>query len=484
MLVLILESSTTSAKSMVYDTETGNCEIKVKPYPNMSGDATVHDACEVFRTTMEAGREISGGRKIDMISLVGTWHSLLLCDSDMSPVSPVYQWSYTGASRICGRLREDKDYIYDYYNKTGCMVNAIYPMFKLLHLREKKDLSQYYIMGQGTYSTYRLTGKRVITECMASGTGLFHIHNRRWDEELLKQLGIREEQLCRLISYNKTCPLSKEGAEILGLEEGIPVIPANSDGGLNQLGAGAMKNGSMTFSVGTSGAIRFTANMAELPSSPSTWCYMSPKSYLIGAATSGCCNCIDWFCENFGVGKKYGELELSDAVVEDTPVFLPFLFGERCPGWNDERMGGFVGVRPHHGIKELYRAVQEGILFNLYQCYQELCKMAGRPKCVKLSGGILQSGVWKQMCADIFQKEMEIDEVPHGSLFGGAVLAMELLGVIEDVCEYEVEKKELIKPDYENAGVYQRKYQTYLKYYNEINDSDRSVKQANENDIE
>lgn len=57
----------------------------------------------------------------------------------------------------------------------------------------------------------------------------------------------------------------------------------------------------------------------------------------------------------------------------DTPVFLPFLYGERCPGENEERSGGFYGLKPYHDRRSMYRAVQEGVLFNLRQGYEELC---------------------------------------------------------------------------------------------------------------
>lgn len=466
MFVLVLESSTSSAKAMVYDTNTGNYEIKTKAYPNLLGTAERQDGDKVFGITMELGREISAGRNMDMIALGGAWHSVMLCDRNMEPISPVYHWPYTGAAGICERLREDHAMVKAYYNKTGCMVNATYPMFKLELLKGERDLSQCYIMGQGTYTTYRLTGKRVITACMASGSGLLNIHNKVWEESLLEYLGITEAQLCDLIPYNATYPLNKEGAALLGQKEGTPVIPANSDGGLNQMGVGAVKEGVMTFSVGTSGALRLSAKKAVIPEEPSTWCYLSPKSWMSGAATAGCCNCIDWFRNQLAGGRGYSELEMSDSMIRDTPVFLPFLFGERCPGWNDQRLGGFEEIRPYHNIRDMYRAVQEGILFNLYHCYQILRELNGEPTRVMLSGGILQSRVWRQMCADIFQKEMEIEDIPHGSLLGGAVLAMELSGVISDVSEYESRRTETIEPIFENRSVYQEKFERYLEYYN------------------
>lgn len=467
MHILVLEASTTSAKAMLYNTDNHSYKVKTKMYENNYKDITLHDAENVFQSMTSLAKEMINGNKIDMISLVGTWHSLVLCDRNMSPVTPVYLWSNTEASMICKELRKDNEYVKKYYHKTGCMVNAIYPSFKLQMLRERGALlKDYYVMGQGTYNTYKLTGERVITECLASGTGLLNIHNKKFDKDILKEIGIEEEQLSRLVNYNDVFPLSIEGANLLGIEPGIPVIPTNSDGGLNQVGVGALEEGVMTFSVGTSGAIRLTSDKPIIPNEPSTWCYLSPKSWLSGAATSGCCNCIDWFKNNFFSKEiSYEEIENGVSDFDSYPIFLPFLFGERCPGWDDERRGGFIDILPYHKPNDLYRGVQEGVLFNLYHCYTTLIKLNGTPKRVKLSGGILNSPQWTQMCADIFNIPMEIDEVEHGSLIGGAALAMEILGLIGDVAEYKADSVKVINPNIEMNNKYMKRFKRYLELY-------------------
>ncbi|MCI5481041.1 MAG: FGGY family carbohydrate kinase [Lachnospiraceae bacterium] len=467
MYILVLEASTTSAKAMLYDTSDGSFEVKVRAYTGNYEDVTIHKAENVYQQMMALGSELAEGKEIGMISLGGTWHSLMLCDKNMEPATPVYLWSYTGAAEVCKELRQDPDYVKNYYNKTGCMVNAIYPFFKLLLLKKRGyDLKDYYVMGQGTYNNYRMTGRRVITECLASGTGLLNTHTKKYDPEILAAAGITEAQLSEVVDYTHTYPLTEDAAKLLGVKAGIPVVPTSSDGGLNQVGVGAVAEGVMTFSVGTSGAIRLTTPKPILPEEPSTWCYMSPKAWLSGAATNGCCNCIDWFKDRmFGPDVSYGDIERGIEDRTTTPVFLPFLFGERCPGWNDERTGGFLEVRPYHKPNDLYRAVQEGVLFNLYHCYKMLTKVNGVPKRIKFSGGILHSEEWTQMCADIFQTDLEVDNNEHGSLLGGAVLAMELAGVITDVRDFDPAPAKIIHPNPEKAKFYEKKFERYLRCY-------------------
>lgn len=467
MKILAMESSTTSAKAMLYDGVTKKTEVKTKVYEQRYDDPTLHDPEAVFADMLWAAKEVLGGaRKIDMISLGGTWHSLGLFDNLMRPQTAVMPWCFTGASGLCQKLRKDKEYISRFYGRTGCMVNAIYPFFKLRMLRQEGyNLQNYLIGGQGVYNTFRMTGCFAATRCIASGTGLMNIHTGEYDRELLQELGIKESGLPPLVSSEQSYPLLKGIADYLEIKEGTPVLPCNSDGGLNQIGTGAIKKGVMTFSVGTSGALRLSCNSPMLSSEPATWCYRSPKAFLTGAAVSGACNCIDWFMEKLGNSFCYGDLETGFCEETDLPVFLPFIFGERCPGWKDDRVGGFENLKAQNSVKDLYRAVQEGILFNLYQCYEALTAQCGEPERLKLSGGIVNSAVWTQMCADIFGRQLEVDVHPQSSLMGGIVLAMEQLGTISDVKDYEVKPAGLVRPNENHTKIYRKRYENYLKYY-------------------
>ena len=143
---------------------------------------------------------------------------------------------------------------------------------------------------------------------------------------------------------------------------------------------------------------------------------------------------------------------------------MPFIFGERCPGWDDERLGGFHDIRPYHTKGDLYLAVQEGVLFNLYHCYRMLVAENGEPEKIRFSGGILHSPFWAQMCADIFQAELEIDKTEHASMLGAAVIGMDIAG-IRSIGDYHPPAAGVIRPDPSQKEFYQEKFEKYLKCY-------------------
>lgn len=469
MKILALESSTTSAKAMLYDTDSCKFEVRTKAYdfPRSSGIGQ-QDSDIIFDTTIELGRNLVGDEKgVGAVALACTWHSVMLCDRQMKPATPLLQWTFTGASEICQQLREDEEYSLAYYHKTGCMVNATYPMFKLMLLRKQGyNLEDYLVADQGCYTNFRLTGQYLITDVTVSGGGMLNTHKRDYDDELNAQLGITREHLPRLVRYDTSHPLSSEGAQLLGLSPGIPVMVPMPDGALNHIGSGALPPGVMTFSMGTSAAMRLSTPEPVIPAQPSTWCYIGPKAWLSGAAAAGCTNCVDWVKGlAFGQGTDYSEIEKWLGSTQDAPIFLPFLFGERCPGWRDGRMGGFLDLHPGHTAHDMYSSVLEGVLFNLYQSYRELIKLNERPHTIKLSGGIQNSPYWIQMCADIFESPMELDPAAQASLMGAVVVAMEKLGLIGDLLERPFPAGRVVLPNPKNFGSYKERFERYLYFY-------------------
>lgn len=468
MRILVLEASTTSAKAMLYDSTTKKFSVKNNPYQTSNLDVTQHHVTDIYESMCDLGRQVIDGTEIDTIVLSGTWHSILLCDQDMNPITPALLWSNTEASETAKPYRENKEFASWYYHKTGCIPNAIYPFFKLKMWQSKGyNLSHCKILGQGDYNTYRLTGNFVSTACITSGSGYLNIHSRNYDKDLIANLGISIANLPKIVDSEQTFSLSKNGANDLGVQSGIPVFPCNSDGGLNQVGAGAIEKGIMTLSIGTSGALRLSTGKPILPEVPSTWCYLSPRGWLSGAATNGCCNCIDWYKKNIGQNQfSYDELEEKGRADIDLPIFLPFIYGERCPGWNDKRLGEFKNFSGKHTLYDGYRAIQEGVLFNLYQSFLTLKKLNGEPKQIRLSGGILNSEIWTQMCADIFQQELFVSKNTHESLVGGLVLALEAFQQNKDhVIEELIAPVRKITPSLKDRKYYEYRYEQYLSAY-------------------
>jgi len=431
MIILALEASTTSAKTMLFDADTGDVRVRSRRFDLDGADAAVRDGDAICAQLWDLGRESAAGQPVDLVVLSGTWHGLTLRTRDLAAVTPVMEWPYTGAQELCERLRRDEAFTRWFHDRTGCMVNASYPVFKLLHLRERGvQLAGALALDQPSLIFARLTGEVWTNPSLASGTGLLNARTGEWDADVIDRLQLGDVVLPELHPSTATAPLTAEAAAALGLRPGIAVLVPGPDGGLSQVGDLATEPGEMTFSMGTSGALRI-ATRHPSPSAPlSMWSYRSPVGPLSGAATSGCGNCVDWARERlFGADADYADLEtLLSADLVDLPVFLPFLFGERSPGWQDQRRGGLLELQPHHTRAAIYQGVLEGISYSLYHCYRELTAVHGEPRRIVLSGGVLSSPMWTQLTADVFGADMELSPRQHSSIVGAVRMGLRAAG--------------------------------------------------------
>lgn len=473
MRVLVLESSTTSAKAMLYDSKVGVVRVCAQTYDPRYNHDGMQDAAYVMKETFRMGREAAQGEVVDYITVGGVWHSVVCCDKDGSALTPVYSWSYTGAAAYTRQLRQDRAYTLDYYRRSGCVPHVTYTPFKLRYLQQAEglDLKDKQCWEQSAYNYFHLTGVAVTTASTASGGGLIRLGTTDYDPQTLEEIGITQDQLPLLRTYRESAPLSKAGAELLGLKEGIPVMPPLPDGALNQVGAAALEpGGPMTLSVGTSGALRLSIGKPLLSDPPGTWCYLAPTPWWItGAATAGACNCLDWALERyFPAGTGHPEAQQAP-VPEHLPVFLPFLYGERCPGWRDDRPAALPDLTGAHTGQDIYYGMMQGVLFNLYQCYRILCGLnGGEPETIQLSGGILRSPLWTQMCCDVFGRDMSCPDMEQASMMGAAALALEAGGELASNQDLPQSAARTVAFRPEAHQRYLRAFEEYLDWYQRL----------------
>lgn len=465
MQVLVLESSTTSAKALLYDSRRGVLKQASRAYPNSAvlGKA---DTQEIFELTMALGREVASGADVAAVALCSVWHSIALLDEYMNPSGGTFFWNYMEPAKFCRRTRKDSQMMRALYERTGCMPHVTYARDTLAFLcSEGASFSEKKLISQGAYHFYRLTGEFCESKCTMSGSGLLNIHSLGYDELALSRAGIEESQLGRLVSFKGTNRLNSIGAELLGIASGIPVVPAHADGAMNQLAACCTKLDEMSLSVGTSSAIRMNVDMPVLPKGRQLFCYYGTAAHISGAAISGATNCVEWFRKMLPGEMYFRELEQGAKETDTPPLFLPFLYGERCPGWDDERTGGFMNLRPEHTIQDMYLALQAGVLFNLRQCFDVLVAAIGAPRAIHLSGGILNSVRWTQLCADILNKEMRLSDQPNASAMGAAMLGLAAASG-ELIKPLPVSKAErVVYPTPGAVARYQRQYEAYLEAY-------------------
>ena len=468
MKILILEASTTSAKAMLYDGRSGILRQQSIPYDASVSDIYTHDPDRLYDRLLRVGRQTADGMAVDAIALVGSWHTILACDKDMHPRSRVITWNSPLAADFASSIRADKALSDTLHRATGCMPHAIYPLYMIRCLRDEGlSSADVQFCMEDAYLFFRMTGHVRMSTSSASGASLLDIHKLRYGDAALRVAGITAGQLPPLCDHTYQAPLTAEAASLLGLPEGTPVCASNPDGAMNQLGCSALQPGLMTLSVGTSAAMRLAVPKPDTTHLQDTWCYYAPGMWLHGAATSGATNCVDWFMHTFAAGRSFKEMEAGLKLHADSPTFLPFLYGERCPGWNDGAHATFYGLTGKHGLQDLYAAVLEGVAFQIVQCFRLLCEQQGHPAQILLSGGITKSPFWTALLVDALGQPVTLTATEQASMLGGAAIALHAMGELSALSAFCADDKPgaTVSPDLEKAEFYRARYHTWLEKY-------------------
>ena len=109
---------------------------------------------------------------------------------------------------------------------------------------------------------------------------------------------------------------------------------------------------------------------------------------------------------------------------------LPFLAGERSPGWRPEARAAVTGLSLDTGAVEIARALLESVAFRLAEVYDRLRPLAAADHVVVGSGGALaHSPAWAQIVTDALGVPVALGGDAEASARGAALLALEALGV-------------------------------------------------------
>lgn len=469
MIVAGLEVSTSAAKCILFSLREGIIRDVSIPFPLEVSDTVSQDPDGVVEIALQAlTRAVRGySGKVDAIGLGGIWHSLLALSAGRRPIGRIRTWADVNAAPTVKLLKEREGFAERFHSATGCRLHAMYPVWKWQHqTRIGTAPPAAFLSSQVEFVFETLTGQPRVSRNMASGTGFLNIRTLDWDDEILELAGLDRGQLSELAELDATAPLRKAIADKVGLPAGIPVTVGGADGALTQVGIGGCAGDAISLSVGTSGAVRRTVPRPAVEDDQGLWCYyLNNGFWLAGAATHACSNLaiiLEWLqCRVDKVSQL--EDEAGKLSVEDAPYFLPFLYGERCPGWAENRSGGFFGLRASHTHAHLYRAVLEGILFNLYQCFIRLDPGFGLT--LRATGGILNSPVWMQMAADVFGQDLMTGKYAHDSLIGAAVMALAAVGELETPADFCPEYSKMIEANPERHEMYRSRFQRYLELY-------------------
>ena len=485
-----IDSSTTATKALLMAKD-GHVEgvaastyTFATPYPlwseqepNLWWEATVQSIRQLLQETGVAASEIAG------VGLTGQMHGLVLLDETGQSLRPAILWNDQRTGAECDEMRR-KLGKQKLIAITGNDALTGFTAPKILWVKNHEPeiygrIRQ--ILLPKDYVRFKLTGKYAMDRAGGSGTQLFDVKARSWSAELTEALEINPEWLPPTYEGTEmTGTISAEAAEITGLAAGTPVFGGGGDQAAAAVGTGAVVEGIISLSLGTSGVVFAATDKAiiEADGRLHAFCHAVPgKWHLMGVMLSAA-GSLQWYRDTLAPGNPFDELLAPAAAVpagSDGLLFLPYLTGERTPHPDPLARGAFVGLTVRHSQGHLTRAVLEGVAYGLRDSF-ELMRGAGLGDVqqVRVTGGGARSAFWRQILANVFGVELATVAAGEGAAYGAALLAAVGDGLWADVpaaCAEVIQITGSTKPEAGETAVYDEQYAIYRSLYPTLRDT-------------
>jgi xylulokinase len=365
------------------------------------------------------------------IGVSGQQHGLVCLDECSRPVRAAKLWNDTTTAAECETLTGALGGTAEVQRLTGNVFLTGYTAPKVMWLRRNEP---------GSYAATRriclphdylnlwLTGEFVTEPGDASGTAYFDVRARHYSAAVLGAIDEQREWASTLPkvveSRSIAGQLRADAAEALGVRAAVPVSAGGGDNMCAAIGIGAVVEGPVAVSLGTSGtAFAYRGRPAIDPRGEAAAFCDSTGAWLPLACTLNCTVATDWIGGLFGM-----DLRRLDASLARSPegasglTFLPHLCGERTPDCPNGA-AAFTGIRPSHGADDFVRAVVEGVTFGLSYALEALRRSGVAPSEITLVGGGAASDAWAQLCANVFRFPVRRPSVTEAAAAGAALQA-------------------------------------------------------------
>ncbi|MCL2574626.1 MAG: xylulokinase [Defluviitaleaceae bacterium] len=476
--IIGLDIGTNSVKAIILQDGKVLGQTSVGYSPDYLGDGKVEqDPAIWWDATQKAIRDITAAHPghVVAISAAGQMHSSVFLDENGNVIRNAILWN---------DMRTTKQ-VNDIYNAAGSDVDLVetahnyafegFTLPKILWLRENEEVNfnkvSKVIMPKD-YINYKLTGRVATDVSDAAGTLLLDIPNRKWNTEFLAKVGLSSDLLPDVLeSVDAVGKVQPELAAELGLSPETLVIAGGADNSCAAIGNGVTRAGQTVISIGTSGTIVTMFDKMPEPSVITGEVHLFNYSYPEKFYAMGCMLCagesLNWLrtilnIEDFN---DFNVLAEQSSAGAGGVIFLPYLFGERCPYPDPYAKSIFFGMSTTTTRADMVRAVMEGVAYNVRVMYDMVTVFTPITD-IYITGGGAKSDIWGRIIASALGREITVLNIEEGPAFGAALIAGVGAGIFADFDTAKaqfLQTAKVIQP--ENNPIYAQQFEKFEELY-------------------
>lgn len=479
--IIGIDIGTGSAKAVAMDSKgtiIANCQA-FYPTESLHPGFSEQDPEVIWNAFTDCIKKIIGEVKYapTSISLSSAMHSLMVMDKNNKPVSPLITWADTRSGDIAQRLRKLPE-AEKLYQTTGTPIHSMTPLCKIIWLKENAPeifTAAFKFVSIKEFIWYQLFKVYQIDHSIASATGLFDIQNLKWNDFSLQLCGINASQLSEIVptSFLRKNVDSSVVSSLSISSETFFCIGA-SDGCTANVGSYAVEKGTAALTIGTSGAVRIASPKPIFDFASMSFNYLlDEKTFICGGPVNNGGNVVEWLFEAILNNAHPSDDDYKNLfkIIDTVPagskglIFLPYLFAERAPVWDEKSSGIFFGIKSFHTNPFFLRATIEGICYSMNEVLQIVESSAEKIGQLNVGGGFIHSKTWMQILADIAGKKLAVIESEDSSAIGAALINMKALKMIEEYDSLQPKNQLIVEPDLNNHKVYEKYYEVFKSLY-------------------
>ena len=424
--VLSLDAGTTSSRSILFDKSGNQIAVAQEEFSQFFPKKSwvEHDPNEIWQTQLNSIKTVIekssiNPENIDSIGITNQRETTIIWNKNTGePVYNAIVWQDRRTAKICKDLIDaGQEPIFS--AKTGLLIDAYFSGTKikwildnspeLMNLAEKGELAFGTV---DSWLIWKLTAgaKHVTDATNASRTLLYNIHQGKWDEELLKILGVPKSMLPKVVNSSEIVgTISKS---IIGSEIPISGIAGDQQAALFGqmcLMPGDVKNtyGTGCFCIMNTGdkAVKSKNRMLTTIA----WKINGKVTYAIEGSIFTAGALIQWMRDQMNMVDSAPEIEDLAKSVNDSGgvTIVPALSGLGAPYWDPHATGAIFGVTRGTNKAHIARAGLEAIALRSRDIIVEMQKDAGiKFSNLKVDGGASNNNLLMQIQANLLNTRL------------------------------------------------------------------------------
>ncbi|WP_010261855.1 FGGY-family carbohydrate kinase [Treponema primitia] len=452
MALLGIDVGSTGCKAIIFDLNGQLLKSAYRSYPMLYPQPGWRelDSEQVFSAVLECIEECCAGGigpRVRSLSVSAQGEALVPIDRSGCALANSMVSFDTRDIAETGWIRNnlDLDYITE---KTGVPLHTMFSLPKILWIKNHDPgvyAKTWKFLCFADYVAFRLGADVAPTmdHSLASRTMLFNIPEKKWDASLINAAAIDGDKLPALAPCGTPLGTVKEiYRKRFGFTTDLIIATGGHDQVCCALGAGVLSGGDAMNSMGTTDSIVcvspvFTSGKRQMEANIPCGSYGVSDLYAAHSFVLSTGSVIQWFRNTFYGGDartSYAELDAqAQKIGKPSGLYLlPHFSGSGTPYLDSSSKGIFAGLSLETEKAEIYRAILEGICYELRVNIENM-ESAGisieRMKCI---GGAAKSDFYLQLKADITGKPIIKQRVEEAGCLGAALLAGRAAGLIPD----------------------------------------------------